>query len=100
MKICTRCKIEKDFSQYSKQTGQKLDLNPQCKCCASIYNRNYILKNKERLRNSGKDYYKRNKENLKKASLKYYFENHEKNKERKRKYCKLNKVAIWEKNKK
>lgn len=35
MKICTKCKLSKDFSAYGKHSLGKAGLHPQCKPCAN-----------------------------------------------------------------
>ena len=37
MKTCTKCKVEKDESEFSKQTSRKDGLDYRCKSCLSEY---------------------------------------------------------------
>ena len=36
-RICTKCKIEKDLTEFHKQKNGKFGLKPQCKVCCKIY---------------------------------------------------------------
>lgn len=40
-KICSKCKIEKEFIEFSKRKIEKDGLNRQCKECIKIYSRKY-----------------------------------------------------------
>lgn len=56
MKICTKCKIEKDLSEFRKKKTCKDGLNNVCKTCCREY---------------GKDHYKSNKDKYIKKSKKW-----------------------------
>ena len=75
MKTCSRCKEEKQTSQfYAKPDGS---LKTQCKDCQLAYNRAYKAKHKEKTAAYSKKYYKENKEECKANNAKYYAENKE-----------------------
>ena len=80
-KICTKCNIEKDLSNFRKEKRTKMGLQSQCKECE----KEYRLKNREKQIIYMKQYYKNNKEILSNKN-KIYRENH---KEEKRKQDKL-----------
>lgn len=47
MKTCTKCKIEKDFSNYIKHPKGKYGLYPSCKECQSNYMNEYVKKRRK-----------------------------------------------------
>lgn len=60
MKLCKRCLILKDFSEFYKQKKGKFGLKPECKDCIKLYNKanseyqslyfkNYRIENKEQI---------------------------------------------------
>jgi len=85
MKKCSKCGVEKDFSEFSKRQSS-------CKCCK----KKYYEDNKERLREYNKQYYEANKEEAKQ----YRENNKEHYKEYHKKYRKSNKEKKKEYNKK
>uniref|UniRef100_A0A6M3XU54 Putative HNH homing endonuclease n=1 Tax=viral metagenome TaxID=1070528 RepID=A0A6M3XU54_9ZZZZ len=98
MKICSKCKEEKEEGEFSKSKSRKGGLNHWCKICCKKYTKKWYENNKERIRKQHKEYYKNNKDKRKeyrennKAKRKEYREN---NKDKMRKYhkeyCKNNK---------
>lgn len=50
MKICNKCKEEKDFSMFYKNSSRKDGYDTWCKSCSDDYNKQYYLKNKEKRR--------------------------------------------------
>ena len=57
MKICSNCKIEKTFSEFSKNKTIKDGHVPHCKQCVKEYNKLYYFENKERVYVRKKEYY-------------------------------------------
>lgn len=45
MKICTKCKVNKEFKEFSSKGGDKL--NSWCKVCHSIHTKEYKTNNTE-----------------------------------------------------
>jgi hypothetical protein len=88
MKICSTCKIEKPFLNFSKNKRQKDGFQGYCKCCQKIYTRQYQRDNKERVLTRIYKWVKNNPEKRNKASSKYYYNNKEKIIERNTKYNK------------
>lgn len=81
MKKCSKCKIEKDLSAFSKQSRKKDGLRPSCKKCCSDADAIYRSENLERERSRHSAYYKENKEAYKDRSIVWRRENPEKYKE-------------------
>ena len=59
-KICIKCKIEKDFSNFQKRKSSKDGFRNSCKECVKkyqkIYQKDYYSKNNEEIRNNKKIY--------------------------------------------
>jgi hypothetical protein len=66
MKKCSKCKIEKDLTEFSKDRTRKDGLRCQCKSCVKEYYKEYNKENKEYEKERWKKYYKENKEKIKK----------------------------------
>jgi hypothetical protein len=97
MKICSKCKIEKDESCFSKQKGTKDGLKSWCKNCIKLLSAKYIADNKTSLNEKNRqnylnnsDYYvqyrKDNAEYIKEYLEEYRVLNKEEIKEYKRNY--------------
>ena len=89
MKICSKCKVEKELSVFSKDKNSIDGFYLRCKSCVKqdyldnkekIYNRikKYRLDNKEKISNKQKQYYLDNKEKVKQNSKQYRLNNKEK----------------------
>jgi len=67
-KICSKCKIEKDISEFSfaYMYKDKVVLRGDCKKCLTKYGKEYRKKNEEKIRVYKKDWFSRN---LKRHSL-------------------------------
>ena len=116
MKTCRKCKIEKDFTEFTKDKQNKDGLKYTCKSCSKEYRENnkelikehskeyyksnkerikeYYKNNKELIKERGKEYYKSNKELIKAIQNEYYKNNKELIKEQKKQYYKNNKERI------
>lgn len=95
--ICTKCKLNKSFVEFSKGSN-KTGLNSRCKICISEYQKIYREKNKEKIKN----YYLNNKEKLDNRSKKYQEDNKEKLDLYRKQYRKKNKEKAknwWKENK-
>lgn len=64
-KVCGICKTEKELTCFSKKKNGKLGLDSTCKMCKNIYNKQYIIVNKEELKKYHYNYYRNNKEKVK-----------------------------------
>jgi hypothetical protein len=65
MKVCSKCKVEKEFSEFSKNKKAKNGLKCACKMCDKIY----ILDNSDKLKQYRLDNSDKRKENLKQWHL-------------------------------
>ena len=88
MKICTRCKEEKKFSQFYKNSTTKDGFRPHCKACVSAHQKKYKEKNPEKVRASKRKYREDNRESIRAKQRKFDEKNREKILARKRKYKK------------
>jgi len=92
VKVCTKCKVEKELTDFYKDKKNKIDgCFYICKECSKEYSR----KNKERDSNRNKKYYKENKEKIDLRNKKYREDNNYT-----KKYYSKNKKDILSKNKK
>lgn len=73
-KICNRCKIEKDVSEFYGNPANLDGLDYKCKKCAGIYSKKYYLENKD----DKKKYRENNREKRRVYSKKYRENNREK----------------------
>jgi hypothetical protein len=48
MKVCSKCKIEKEDGEFNKKT--KTRLQPYCRICHNEHNRSYYDKHKQRMK--------------------------------------------------
>lgn len=74
MKKCTKCKIEKELSEFNKDKSRKDGLQPRCKSCVKQYNKQYY--------NQNADYFKRykleNSDSIREHYKQYCLENPDK----------------------
>ena len=125
-KVCTKCKVEKDLSEFGNRKASKDGLMYKCKECNRIKSNKYSKENKEKRSITAKLRYKRDKDKILKKSKEYYEDNKEKvlkrhkkwrdrnpdyhsdywsdniehNKKMQRKYYKNNKDYVLERNRK
>jgi len=107
MKKCTKCKLDKEITEFSKDKQKKDGLYPSCKKCESkagkIYHTNnkekeskrkkiYYINNKEKILKRNKLWYINNEEEIRKKSKIYYINYKNKEAERKKIYYEKNKV--------
>ena len=83
-KICTKCGIEKELSEYCNRYNQ-------CKKCMREYHRKYYQANKKRCVERDKKYRQANREKVLKRHKKYYQANKEMFNEHNKKYNHENK---------
>jgi hypothetical protein len=89
-KICTKCKLELDFSSFGNKKGGKFGLRAICKKCASIEKRDYSKINREKERERHRLLYKANPEKSKERCRKWREANPKKVKEAARKWREAN----------
>lgn len=72
MKICSKCKEEKEDSLFGKDSRLKSGLRAQCKCCHKKTSDTWRANNKERCNENRKKYYEVNKKYLnQKAKIRF-----------------------------
>lgn len=100
IKICTKCKIEKNIEEFSKWKHSKDDHFHQCKKCCKEYNKIYREKNKNKLNENNKEYYKeyynKYKDKIKENHKIDYIKYKEKWKSTRKKYYEKNKSHLLE----
>ena len=98
MKTCTKCKIEKEVTEYPKRKDAKDGFNNQCKECCSKFNKKWKKENKDKLLENRKKDYQKNKERYKKKAKEWYENNKERSSKRAKDYYKKNELSIKEYN--
>ena len=100
IKKCTKCSVEKPFSEFNKAKRAKTGLRSECKSCENQYQRQYCQENKEKIaeyqREYQRQYYQENKEKIAEEQRQYRQNNKEKIAERERRYYKKNKESLTE----
>jgi len=86
-KKCTKCKIEKEITEFSPNLSAKDGRHTQCKSCKNEYKLANKEKYKEYQRKYNREHRKKNRENRKEYFKEYY----KKNKEKKIEYRNKNK---------
>jgi len=88
MKTCTKCKLEKDKSEFSKDKSRKDGFRSYCKQCAKEYRENnknkmkeYRENNKDKTKEYQKEYYENNKDKIAEYQKEWYENNKDKRKE-------------------
>jgi len=75
MKTCTKCKIEKEFSEFNIHTG--IRYRSRCKICENLYKKENHLKNKEKATTQRALYREVNRTLILQKKKKYYENNRE-----------------------
>jgi hypothetical protein len=91
MKICSKCNLEKDDSEFPKRRNR-------CKSCFRQYLKIYRQNNLQKIRESNKRYCQNNSDKMKERYKRYCQNNPEKTKERHKRYRQNNnnpKKAMW-----
>lgn len=107
MKICTKCKVEKEFNYFSKSKNRKDGLDCQCKQCQHEYRlankekiaeskKEYAIENKEKISEYKKQYNLNNRDDIAIKRNKYYMDNKDKLAEKQKEYVVKNKVKVAE----
>ncbi len=55
-KICSRCKLDKDISEFNKNPDRKCGIKPECKDCRKLVVDEYRRKNREKLNEKNRLY--------------------------------------------
>jgi hypothetical protein len=91
MKICTKCKITKDITNFGKSKYSKDGHKIYCKECARLDQKKYREENKDKIKASSIEYREKNKD-----KIKIYLKS-EKRKESKKRYYESNKDKVCKK---
>jgi hypothetical protein len=82
MKKCTKCNVEKEFTEFGKGKAYKDGLRSHCKSCRKEVNKKWREQNKE----YNKEWYKKNKESRKEYKREWRRQNRERVNEHSKKY--------------
>ncbi len=72
MKKCSKCGKDKSYSNFYKEKRAKDGLRSACKQCLNICSKNYVQKNKQKIKKYCSEYYKENRNHLKSNRRSYY----------------------------
>lgn len=75
MKKCSKCKIDKEETEFWKRNNRTISLSSECKQCASERRKN---RDRTKVNKSHRDWCKKNREKTRKSALKYQRENKDK----------------------
>jgi len=96
MKKCTKCKVDKEITEFSKDKQKKDGISLSCKLCSKEYHKEYHKENKNKIIEQKKEYYKKNKDKINKRHKEYRKENKDKINKCHKEYYKENKDKIKE----
>ena len=89
MKTCTKCHLQKPFSEFYKHCEGKNGLRPDCKSCTKISQQKYNRTHKAKIRELGRQWAKRNPDKIRLYALRdrlkrpnYHHEYHKRNSEK------------------
>ena len=90
MKICRKCKLEKELTEFYKSNANRGGYSTVCKLCKKELSKIYGENNKEKIKEHNKKYKELNKEKIREYDRKYNINNKDKIKE----YNSLNREKI------
>jgi hypothetical protein len=99
-KVCSKCHIEKDISEFSMRKNRKSKYVSQCKKCQCENGKQYRKNNEEKVKKSRKIYYDKNAEKLAAHTREYYKNHAEEERRKKREHIKNNREIMCERSKK
>ena len=94
MKICLKCNIEKDLSDFTNNKTKKDGKCVYCRSCYAAINKKWRDNNKEADKKIHDKWKSNNLDRVRKSRLKSYYNNHEASKKRARKYKKQNQEQL------
>ena len=99
-KICSRCKKEKEVTEFHKCSRNKDGYKYACKECLCLWFKDYYKQNKQYYRKHHSKYYQKHREQLNQYKRDYYRKNKDKLNENLSKWRKENidKKREWERN--
>lgn len=98
-KICIKCKITKDISEFSKNKSTLDGLQHYCKKCSKISNANYYKKDKDKILKRCEEYRNNNKKKRTEWQKKYHEQHKKAIQERGKKYRENNKEKYLKRHK-
>lgn len=75
MKKCTKCKVDKPLIDFAKDRTKSNGIRSACKLCKNETNRLWQKRNKEKIKEYGREHYKNNKDRKNENSRVYYAKN-------------------------
>lgn len=72
MKQCTKCKDNKELSEFPRSKRYKSGYNSQCKLCVNAHNKTYRDENIELINQSRREHYQKNAPKMREEKKKYY----------------------------
>lgn len=97
MKSCSKCRIKKPVSDFSKKSSATDGLSSQCKTCVAVSMMKYRENNKEKLAEAGRKYRDVSRERYSEGRRAYNLANKEKIAARQREYHRANPDKMAEK---
>lgn len=97
MKFCTKCRLEKPFTEFSKNKSIKDGHRSACKLCDKAKDASRYLENSEKIKAYSRQYREANREKVKESEEIRRIKNKERIKESQRAYRERNKEKIREK---
>ena len=88
--ICSKCKIEKDLTEFKKDKSKKLGRSSQCKECQKSYAKSYQKENLDKWHEYNKKWRRNNLDQSKMIAKNYYENNKESHLQRMKIYRELN----------
>lgn len=64
MKFCWKCKKNKKLTEFGRNKSKQDGLSTECKPCKRRQDREYAVKNRERIKTRAKKWYEKNKDSL------------------------------------
>lgn len=95
-KICTKCKTEKELSEFHKCKNMNDGHKHICKVCRKTPSKEYQINNKEKIKEYRHAYYLKNKKIINKKTIKYRKDNKTKVNKQQREHYRNNKQKISE----
>jgi HNH endonuclease len=96
MKSCTKCKLEKQYSDFYKKKATKDGYRPECKTCTKASNDAYRETNREDVNRKAREFKANNRDKIRLDNAKYRENNLDKVRKISRDYARKNRERISE----
>ena len=94
MKKCTKCKVDKEITEFFKDKQKKNGIYPSCKECNEEYRKEHHKEYyKDKIKEHKKEYYKENKDKIIERQKEYDKENKDKINKRQKEYIKSRRLS-------